>query len=343
MTSPLFWKALRRRRKRAAGMPKSSIGTFCGAAGFGTHARSVISARSLAPGMVCREPRVRLGSFPVMQRSTRIGNRLLAALPPADFDLLAPHLKKVSLERDAVLVRSGDPTEQIYFPRSGTIAFIMEMPNGQTVATAVVGNEGAVGMLTSLGPSPSPTTAVVRVTGTAWQISPAQFRAELRHSGAIRRAVQIHSRALLAQFQHVAACNALHSVEARLARWLLHIHDRAHGDMLPLTQEALSELLGVRRTTVTQVVRKLRASGAIRSNRRSSIEIDRPRLEAAACECYNIMRARIDRIVASQEPGVHSPGPQEIRRAPAPLPVKAKDVPRHAGSRAAASSRPRNH
>ena len=123
-----------------------------------------------------------------MQRSTRIGNRLLAALPPADFDLLAPHLKKVSLERDAVLVRSGDPTEQIYFPRSGTIAFIMEMPNGQTVATAVVGNEGAVGMLTSLGPSPSPTTAVVRVTGTAWQISPAQFRAELRHSGAIRRA-----------------------------------------------------------------------------------------------------------------------------------------------------------
>ena len=180
-------------------------------------------------------------------------------------------------------------------------------------------DEGAVGMLTSLGPSPSPTTAVVRVTGTAWQISPAQFRAELRHSGAIRRAVQIHSRALLAQFQHVAACNALHSVEARLARWLLHIHDRAHGDMLPLTQEALSELLGVRRTTVTQVVRKLRASGAIRSNRRSSIEIDRPRLEAAACECYNIMRARIDRIVASQEPGVHSPGPQEIRRSPAPL------------------------
>ena len=191
-----------------------------------------------------------------MQRSTRIGNRLLAALPPADFDLLAPHLKKVSLERDAVLVRSGDPTEQIYFPCSGTIAFIMEMPNGQTVATAVVGNEGAVGMLTSLGPSPSPTTAVVRVTGTAWQISPAQFRAALRHSGAIRRAVQIHSRALLAQFQHVAACNALHSVEARLARWLLHIHDRAHGDMLPLTQEALSELLGVRRTTVTHV-RKL--------------------------------------------------------------------------------------
>ena len=110
--------------------------------------RTQLGARN-GPQIAARPSRE---SFPVMERSTRFGNRLLAALPPADFDLLAPHLREVSLERDAVLVRSGDPTEQIYFPRSGTIAFIMEMPNGQTVATAVVGNEGAVGMLTSLGP-----------------------------------------------------------------------------------------------------------------------------------------------------------------------------------------------
>ncbi len=93
-------------------------------------------------------------SFPVMEPSTRVGNRLLAALPAADFDLLAPHLRKVSLERDAVLVRSGDRIEQIYFPLSGTIAFIMDMPNGETVATAVIGNEGAVGILTALGTLP---------------------------------------------------------------------------------------------------------------------------------------------------------------------------------------------
>ena len=229
-----------------------------------------------------------------MEHTTRIGNRLLAVLPPADFDLLAPYLRKVSLERDAVLVRSGDQIEQIYFPRSGTIAFMLDMPNGQTVATAVIGNEGAVGILTALGPSRSPMTAVVRVPGTALQISPARFHAALRHSGAIRHAVQIYTRALLAQFQHVAACNALHSVEARMARWLLHIRDRADSDFLPLTQEALSELLGVRRTTVTHVVRKLRMSRAIRSNQRGVIEIDRPRLEAAACECYEVMRRRID-------------------------------------------------
>jgi CRP-like cAMP-binding protein len=243
-----------------------------------------------------------------MEHSMGIGNRLLARLPPADFDLLAPHLRKVMLERDAVLVRTGDPIEQIHFPCSGTIAFIMEMPDGQTVATAIIGREGAVNILSSLCPAPSPMTAIVRVAGTGLQISTARFHAALGRSPALADAVQTLISALLAQFQHVAACNALHSVEPRLARWLLHIHDRVGCASLPLTQEALSELLGVRRTTVTQVVRQLRASGAIRSNGRGVIEIDRPRLEAATCQCYKIMRRRIDRIVSPQaaQSGVHA-------------------------------------
>jgi CRP-like cAMP-binding protein len=218
-------------------------------------------------------------------------------------------LRKISLDRDAVLVRSGDQVEHICFPLSGTVAFIMDMPNGQTVATAVIGNDGAVGVLSALGPSRSPMTAVVRVAGTALQISPRWFQVALGRSAAVRHVVQIHTRVLLAQFQHVAACNALHSVEARLARWLLHIHDRVDGDILPLTQDALAELLGVRRTTVTQVVCKLRTSRAIRSNRRGLIEIDRPRLEAAACECYEIMRRRIDGIVSPEgmKPRIHFP------------------------------------
>ena len=170
----------------------------------------------------------------MMEHPTSAGNRLLAALPPADFSLLAPYLQKVSLEQDAVLLRSGDRIEQVHFPHSGAISFMLEMPNGQTVATAVIGNEGAAGLLSALGPSLSPLTAVVRVAGTSLQISPARFHAALSHSGAIRRAVQTHTSALLAQFQHVAACNALHSVEARLARWLLHIHDRIDGNVIPL-------------------------------------------------------------------------------------------------------------
>jgi CRP-like cAMP-binding protein len=236
-----------------------------------------------------------------MEHRARVGNLLLAALPQPDLQLLARHFRMVQLERDAVLLRSGDPVDRIYFPLSGLIAFIMDMPNGQTVATAIVGNEGAVGVLSTLGPVLSPMTAVVRVAGLALQISSTRFQTVLGDSNALNGAVQTHARALMAQFQHVAACNALHSVEARLARWLLHVHDRVEGDVLPLTQETLAEFLGVRRTTVTQVIPKLREQGAIRSNRRSWIEIDRLRLEAAACECYHLMRRRIGRIVQSEE------------------------------------------
>ena len=281
-----------------------------------------------------------------MEQRIRVGNRLLAALRPADFDLLAPHLRKVSLEQDAVLVRSGDPIEQIYFPCSGTVAFIMEMPNGQTVATAIVGNEGAVAILTALGPCLSPMTAVVRVAGTALQISPARFHAALNRSSAVRDAVQTHTKALLAQFQHVAACNALHPVKGRMARWLLHIHDRVDSDFLPLTQDALSELLGVRRTTVTHVVRKLRGSRAIRSNRRGLIEVDRARLEAAACECYEVMRRRIDRIVAPEEikPATHAvPAHKKISRVRDPLLARLDEAQRETQTHGVTSQRARGH
>ena len=262
-----------------------------------------------------------------MEHRARVGNRLLAALPPADLKFLVPHFRMVQLERDTVLVRSGDAIERIYFPISGLIAFIMDMPNGQTVATAIVGNEGAVGVLTTLGPTLSPMTAVVRVAGLALQISPTRFQAALGRGGsALNGAVQTHTRALMAQFQHVAACNALHSVEERLARWLLHVHDRVDGDVLPLTQETLAEFLGVRRTTVTQVISKHRASGAIRSNARGSIEIDRPRLEAAACECYQLMSRRIGQIVLPEEITPPSHGrPPDDPGAQAPLFAKANE------------------
>jgi CRP-like cAMP-binding protein len=280
-----------------------------------------------------------------MEHSTRVGNRLLAALPPADFNLLAPYLRNVSLDRAAVLVRAGDRIEQIYFPCSATISFMLGMPNGQTVATAVIGNEAATGLLSALGPSRSAATAVVLVAGTSLQISPARFHAAFSHSSAIRDAVQAHTAVLLTQFQHVAACNALHSVHARLARWLLHIHDRVDCDILPLTQEQLSELLGVRRTTVTHVVRKLRRSRAIRSNRRGLIEIDRPRLEAVACDCYEAMCLRIDGIVSSagRKPRNHAAPGAQIPRDRNPGLPKLDEARRDTGTSGATSQRARGH
>lgn len=248
---------------------------------------------------MCSRAGASVGGDPMMDHTTRVGNRLLATLPPADFSLLAPHLRKVKIERDSVLIRSGDRIEHILFPLSGAIAAIVELPNGQTVAAAIIGHEGAVGLTSALGASHSPATAIVRLSGSALQISPVQFLAAQHRSPSITSMVQVSTRSLLTQLQHVAACNALHSVEARLARWLLHIHDRANGsDLLPLTQETLSELLGVRRTTVTHVVSTMRASRALKSNRRGQLEIDRPRLEALACECYRVMSREIDRIVS---------------------------------------------
>jgi CRP-like cAMP-binding protein len=229
-------------------------------------------------------------------RPCGIGNRLLAALPPADFGLLAPELERVALDQDAVLSRAGDQIEHVFFPHSGAISLMIDMANGQTVATAAVGREAAIGILSVLGPSPSAINAIVRATGAASRISASRFHAAFNRSPAIRHAVQIHIRAMLIQFQLGAACNALHPVKARMARWLLHLRDRIDHDVLPLTQEALSQILGVRRTTVTLLMRNLRASGAIRSDRRGQIEVDRSRLEAAACECHGTMRLEVEAI-----------------------------------------------
>jgi CRP-like cAMP-binding protein len=231
-----------------------------------------------------------------VRRPVGVRNRLLAALPIADFGLLAPELERVALDQDMVLSRAGDRIEHVFFPESGAISLMINMANGQTVATAAVGREGAVGILSVLGPSPSAITAVVRAAGTASRIPASRFHTAFNRSPAIRHAVQMHTRAMLMQFQLGVACNALHPVKARMARWLLHFRDRIDHDVLPLTQEALSQILGVRRTTVTLLMRNLRASGAIRSDRRGQIEVDRSRLAATACECHGTMRLEVEQI-----------------------------------------------
>jgi CRP-like cAMP-binding protein len=223
-------------------------------------------------------------------------NRLLAALPRADLQFLMPDLEVVALRQDETLSRAGDPIQYVYFPHNGVVSLMINMANGKSVATAAIGREGGVGLLSVLGPLPSAITSVVHAAGAASRIPASQFHAAFNRSAAIRRLVQTHVRALLIQFQHGAACNALHPVEARLARWLLHFRDRADHDVLPLTQEALSEILGVRRTTVTLLMRNLRASGAIRSERRGHIEIDRSRLAAVACECRDSMNREVEEI-----------------------------------------------
>ena len=213
--------------------------------------------------------------------------------------MLKPELEMIALDQDAVLSRAGDAIEYVCFPHSGAISLMIDMADGHTVGTAVIGREGAVGTLSVFGPSPSAITAVVRAAGTAARIPASRFHVLFDRSPAIRRLVQSHLRALLIQFQLGSACNALHPVEARMARWLLQLRDRVDHDVLPLTQQALSQILGVRRTTVTLLMRNLRARGAIRSDRRGLIEIDPARLAAAACECHNVMHLEVEEMFAT--------------------------------------------
>jgi len=219
-------------------------------------------------------------------------NRLLAALQPADFSLLKPHLKQTTLEQGVLLHEQEDPVQQAYFPQSGMISLLAVMGDGQAIETAIVGREGTVGAMSGLGPAHAPSRAVVQVPGTATVIATSRLQAAVRQSDHLKNVILHYKETLLAQVQQTAGCNALHKAEARLARWLLQTRDRTDGDRIPLTQEFLSQMLGVRRTTVTMVAGVLQKAGLIRYRRGYVEIIDRSGLEQAACECYGIIRRR---------------------------------------------------
>lgn len=233
---------------------------------------------------------------------SHLRNRLLAALGPEHIDLLAPHLSNVELEQGAMLQEQGERIERVYFPHSGMISLVAVMQQGNAVETATVGREGAVGAMSGLGPRHAFTRAVVQMPGSASQIATGKFQTIVRQSTAIRDIVVHYNEILLAQVQQSAACNALHEAEARFCRWLLQSRDRSDSDVVPITQEFLAQMLGVRRTTVTLVAQSLQDDGLLRY-RRGRIEIiDRAGLEARACECYGVVRREIEQHLPVAEP-----------------------------------------
>src|SRR5262249_53177136 len=157
--------------------------------------------------------------------------------PASEFALLEPELELIALDQDAVILRPGDAIEYVLFPHSGAITLMIDMADGETVATAAIGREGVVGTLSVLGPARSSITAVVRAAGTASRIPASRFHAAFSRSSAIRRMLQNHIKAVLIQLQIGSACNALHPVQARMARWLLQLSDRVDCNALPLTQQ----------------------------------------------------------------------------------------------------------
>jgi CRP-like cAMP-binding protein len=226
------------------------------------------------------------------------GNRLLAALDPGDLALLAPALRPVSMRPGAVLHEPDASVEQVYFPLSGAISLLSVMHGGEVIETATVGREGAVGAVAGLGRGSAFSRAVVLLPGTAAAISVSRFKAAVSEGEGIRDLVFRHGEALLAQVQQTGACNALHPLEARFARLLLEITDRADDTQLPLTQESIAHLLAARRSTITVIASRLQASGSIRYHRGRIEIIDRPLLEHVACECYGTIRRRADAVFA---------------------------------------------
>ena len=221
-------------------------------------------------------------------------NRLLGALSAADFALLAPHLREIEFDLGSLLQEAGEIVEHVYFPLSGMVSLLAVMADGESIETATVGREGVVGAMSGFGPRRSVPRAVVQTVPMAIaRISTLRFRTALLQSVALRNQVVSYNEVLLAQVQQTAACNALHSIEARIARWLLQTRDRTERDELPLTQEFLGQMLGVRRTTVNQVARQLESAGLIRQQRGMVVIADRAGLEAVACECYAVLRDQL--------------------------------------------------
>jgi CRP-like cAMP-binding protein len=228
-------------------------------------------------------------------------NRLLAALTASDFALLAPHLESTRYKQGIVLQEPGEPIERVYFPESGMISLLAVMATGNGVETATVGKEGVAGVMAGLSGRRGTNRAVVQVGGDFSHIGVGHFRAAVDQSSSMRELMARYNDAQITLVHQVAGCNALHQVATRLCRWLLQTRDRCDSDVIPLTHEFLSEMLGVQRSTVTLLARELQDLGLIHY-RRGRIEIiDRARLEEGACECYATARRTIDRVYAEPE------------------------------------------
>jgi CRP-like cAMP-binding protein len=219
-----------------------------------------------------------------------IENRVLACLPESEQKTLAPYFRQVPLKQGSVLHEPETPVETVYFPLSGAVSLLAVTKGGEAVQTAIVGPEGAVGLFGHIEPWLANTRAIVQVPGIAKAISTAVLWSAIVQSEPARDLIAQYIEKLLEQTQQIVACNALHSVEERVASWLRRISDRINSAEIPITQEILGQMLGVRRTTVTIVAQKLQRDGIIRYRRGHIVIADPIGLRGLACECYDARR-----------------------------------------------------
>jgi CRP-like cAMP-binding protein len=224
-------------------------------------------------------------------------NKILAALPIKEYGRLFAHLTPVSLRSGETLYETEALIKYVYFINGAVVSLVTHMEEGASVEVGLVGNEGMVGLSVVMGDSVSQNHAIVQIPDGAMRMGTGALRSELRRGGKLQSLLLRYSLTLLKQVSQTAACNRNHNLGERLARWLLLCQDRVGGDELRLTQEFLAQMLGTRRSRVSEAAIILQSAGLIRYSRGIIIILDREGLEEFVCECYQVVKTEFDRLL----------------------------------------------
>lgn len=226
-------------------------------------------------------------------------NGLLAALPREEYERLSPHMELVRLKPGRILYHPGDAVRHAYFPKGGMICLLSTTESGRTIEVGMIGDEGMAGIPIILRSRTAPYQVMVQLAGNALRIRGDALSAEFNRGGKLQDLLLRYTHTLLIQVAQSAACNRFHTAEERLCRWLLVSRDRVRADTIHLTQEFLSHMLGVPRTSVTMIAGALQREGLIRYGRGKITLLDQRRLEAAACECYRRVREGLEQFLVA--------------------------------------------
>jgi CRP-like cAMP-binding protein len=224
-------------------------------------------------------------------------NHLLRALTADSMGRLLPHLEHIDLPLGAVLYESGDVLRHIYFPADCIVSLLYVLANGSSAEIAIVGNEGLIGIALFMGGETTPNRAIVQSAGHAYRLPGQRLKDEFHRNDTVRDLLLRYTQALITQMAQTAVCNRHHSVDQQLCRWLLMSLDRLSSNELNMTQELISNMLGVRREGVTEAAGKLQRLGVIHYQRGHITVLDRPQLEALCCECYAVVKKETGRLM----------------------------------------------
>ena len=224
-------------------------------------------------------------------------NHLLSVLPEAERVRLAPHLVPVDMTLGQVVYESGDRQRFVYFPTTSIVSLLYVMEDGASAEIAIVGNEGLIGIALFMGGETTPSRAIVQSAGAAFRLDAQILKEEFIRGGPVQRLLLRYTQALITQMAQTAVCNRHHSIDQQLCRWLLLSVDRLPSNELKMTQELIANMLGVRRSGVTEAALKLQDAGLIRYGHGHIQVLDRPGLEKRVCECYRVVKREFDRLL----------------------------------------------